>query len=473
VHIVANDTELAAKIRTAAGGDEIRLRPGRYASLKVWTAYDPKWAVPITITADDPSNRPEIAQMEMAGAVGVKMTNLVFAQSVAAGAPVWTREFELKNYNDQKCENIEISNCLFIGSNAVGVSPVEDGFGTGNGLALTGVKGCKIIDNEFRTFYRGAIFGQSQDLLIKGNKFFDMASDAMDFAEVQGVRITENTIRDFRMHPDSQAHPDCIQFWTSGTNAPSTDIEIDHNVIFNLGDFSQSIFMRNERVDQGLSGDEMFYRSIKINNNIIVNSHTHGITVGETDGLAIENNTLLNAKNLVPGGMVYVPRIHVAVRCRNVKIAKNIMPILEFWPSWSDPKTPPAEWQILDFSILQREDATLPTFYGAVLQNPLSPTFAWANFLPKPGTNEERLGIGARPLAGSTPTPVPEPEPEPTPTPTPTPTPDPTPTPVPPKVYMVESQALLDWADKLTRRGKERFPVEKLREFVTANQKLV
>ena len=43
--------------------------------------------------------------------------------------------------------------------------------------------------------------------------------------------------------------------------------------------------MRNEMVDQGKAGLEMYYQNITIENNVIYNAQTHGITVGETTGL--------------------------------------------------------------------------------------------------------------------------------------------------------------------------------------------
>lgn len=60
------------------------------------------------------------------------------------------------------------------------------------------------------------------------------------------------------------------------------------------GDKTQSIFMRNDLVDRGLAGEEMYYQNILIEGNVILNGHKHGITVGETDGLIIQNNTILS-----------------------------------------------------------------------------------------------------------------------------------------------------------------------------------
>jgi len=120
-----------------------------------------------------------------------------------------------------------------------------------------------------------------------------------------------------------------IQFWTLGSTRPSTDVVIRNNVLdIGAGDWTQSLFMRNEEVDQGRAGREMFYRNITIEENIIINGHLHGITVGETDGLAIRNNTVLRHQRYASGeereNRVRIPRISVAVPSVAVTIIDNI-----------------------------------------------------------------------------------------------------------------------------------------------------
>lgn len=67
---------------------------------------------------------------------------------------------------------------------------------------------------------------------------------------------------------------------------PSVNIVIPGNILNSgAGVWNQSIFMRNEKVDTQDPGPEMFYRDIVIEENVILNAHQHGITVGETDGL--------------------------------------------------------------------------------------------------------------------------------------------------------------------------------------------
>ena len=120
-----------------------------------------------------------------------------------------------------------------------------------------------------------------------------------------------------------------IQFWTSGTTSPSTNIVIRGNFLDSgTGLPSQSIFMRNEMVDTGAAGDAMFYRNILIEDNVIHNAHVHGITVGETHGLTIRNNTILQNADSGNTGLVDVPTINVAAASTGVTVTNNILPRL-------------------------------------------------------------------------------------------------------------------------------------------------
>ena len=96
----------------------------------------------------------------------------------------------------------------------------------------------------------------------------------MTFSNIDGVLIENNYIHDFRGSPGSGDHCDMIQFWTAGTTSPSTNITIRANVLdIGNGTATQSIFMRNEMVDTGQAGTEMYYKNVVIEDNTITNAH--------------------------------------------------------------------------------------------------------------------------------------------------------------------------------------------------------
>ena len=70
-------------------------------------------------------------------------------------------------------------------------------------------------------------------------------------------------------------------------------------------------------------GLEMYYQNITIENNVIYNAHSHGITVGETDGLTISNNTILHNRDSGAGELVFVPTINVANASVDVTVTEQ------------------------------------------------------------------------------------------------------------------------------------------------------
>ena len=146
---------------------------------------------------------------------------------------------------------------------------------------------------------------------------------------VAEVLIEGNHIHDFERSRLASDHADMIQFWTNGSSRPSVNIVIRGNVLDSgTGGATQSIFMRNEEVDRGRAGEEMFYRDILIEENVIINGHLHGITVGESRGLTIRNNTLLRNQAFAQGEnrdrRVTIPAINIVGASQDVAILDNI-----------------------------------------------------------------------------------------------------------------------------------------------------
>ena len=109
-----------------------------------------------------------------------------------------------------------------------------------------------------------------------------MRSDGMNFAHVRTCLIEDNYLHDFAVQGvrGSCRHDPVLD--ERGLR-PSTDVIIRGNTLdVGDGDETQSIFMRNDMVDRGFAGEEMFYRNLLIEENVILNNHAHGITVGET-----------------------------------------------------------------------------------------------------------------------------------------------------------------------------------------------
>lgn len=356
---VASPQDLTKALDALEPGDTVELAAGRYPALDLRKRAGTKDA-PITIRSATPDDPAHIATMNLREVEHLHLDALVFDYSYTPGDAANIRPFQVFTTRD-----LTITGSLFDGDVAP-PDPAQPELGplpTAFGLALRASTGITLTGNEFRDFYRGAVVTDCTDVAIENNNIHAMRMDGLNFAQVERVRIAGNHIHDFKRAIESADHADMIQFWTASTERPSRDITIEGNVLNSgTGGFTQSILMRNEMVDRGEAGREMFYRNIAIRDNVIVNAHLHGITVGQADGVRIENNTLI--QNVFSEGkkrdpVLWVPQIRVARDARNVTIARNAVGEI------AGPVGQP-DWRVRGNLLIQDTVPGRPNFYDAL-----------------------------------------------------------------------------------------------------------
>lgn len=380
---VAGPEALALALDTAGPGTVLRLAPGDYGSLTL-RRFKAAPGAPVTLAAADPVRRPRFQFMDLREVAHLVLEGLEFDYTFSPNDKIHFRPFTLVDSQD-----IAIRDCLFDGDKAKGVSEVDDGFGWAFGLGVTDVSGFTLERCEIRDFFRGLVVARSQDVTVRGNDLHDLRMDGMNFAQVSLVTIADNHIHDFNRSVNSKDHADMIQFWTNGTDAPSSKITIRGNLLASgQGAWTQSIFMRNEEVDTGRAGPEMFYRDLLIEDNVIANAHLHGITVGETDGLTIRQNTVV--RNPLSEGekdnlALWTPQIRVAEASMNVTVARNV--VFKVAGAEGQP-----DWQVADNMPVQDRTRIEPGFFDKLFEgNPADP----ATLRYRKGGPLDGSGIGA------------------------------------------------------------------------------
>lgn len=371
--------DLTAVLSTAKDGSVIEIPAGNYSWLGL---TDRSFSVerPLILRPADPARPPRFARMDLRRVGNVIVEGLVFDYAYSPG------DVDLHYpFNVFQSHGVTLRGNLFEGD------PGADGYGTGVGFQIRDNTEITFDNNEVRGFQRGIIVSYTRGLRVTDNDFHSMRSDGMNFAQVNDVVIEGNLIHDFAQNPMAGDHPDMIQFWTAGTTQPSTGIVIRDNwLLAGGGGWTQSIFMRNELVDTKQSGDELFYRDILIEGNLIVNAHLHGITVGETDGLTIRNNTLVRnpaAEGSDNNPALWTPVIRLREGSRNVSVLRNVTGGLQL------PVPVPPDWRVSDNLVVQDRSRLQPAFYGTVFagHDPADP----ASFRPKPGGPLDGTGIGS------------------------------------------------------------------------------
>ncbi len=387
---VSSAAGLTYALAHATGGETIQLAAGDYGKLALnpYSGFNVAFPSNVTITSADPLHPASFSGLDLRSVANLTIDSVVCNYKFTPGDPLYTAPFSVTGG-----ANIAITDSTFNGDVASGMTSVDNGFPTGIGLSVRGVTGVTLAGNDVSSFYRGVAVSTSNNVNVTGNDVHGIRMDGMDFCQIQGGNIAGNHIHDFHTSPLSLDHSDMIQFWTAGTTAPSTDINITGNVLdIGTGGYTQSIFMRNELVDTGVAGPSMYYQNINISNNLITNAQLHGITVGETNGLTISQNSVLHADgNLVDGAdaTVEIPQINVAAASTNVSITGNATAGINGYTSQ-------AGWVINHNAFVQDQTLGAPGYYGDVfVSSSLTSHDGVHLFLALPGAMIDLLGAGA------------------------------------------------------------------------------
>ncbi|MEM7642007.1 MAG: right-handed parallel beta-helix repeat-containing protein [Pseudomonadota bacterium] len=378
----AQTRDLSAALARVPAGGVLELPAGDWGELRLEGT-----AGPSVIRSADPADPARLSGMELRGVEGLTLDGLLLKYDWDPEDRINVRPFQIFGGGD-----IRLTGIRLIGDEAgPGTSEIDRGYPWGTGLFVRGVDTFTLEGSELAVFHRGVVIREAEEVTVRANRVHGMRSDGINIVACQGVLIEGNHIHDFDRSVESTDHADMIQFWTNKTNRPSTDVVIRGNLLNSgAGDFTQSIFMRNEEVDNGRAGREMFYRNFVVEDNFILNAHRHGISIGEVDGLVIRRNTILHNPMGVgarPQRDLWLPRINVPKAARNVRIEDNI--------AAGFPEGRP-EWQVGGNLTAQPHARMKPGHYATIFESalgrdPSDPT----SYRPLPGGPADRLGLGA------------------------------------------------------------------------------
>jgi parallel beta-helix repeat protein len=385
---VSSAVELLAALEAAQGGETILLEAGNYGELNLWIGRETfsKFASEVTITSADPDNLASFDRVKLDGVENLTFDNILFDYDAAPGTPYYDKPFSIWN-----SQGITVRDATFDGDLAEDAGALLDGYGTGIGLYVRNSSDIVVDNNLFYNWNDAAQFDNITGLDVVNNEVHSSRVDGFQFVRVNDVLIESNYLHDFKQHPDGTDHMDMIQFWTQGTSEPSTNITIRANILDSGGgNYTQSIFIRNEEVDLGRAGLEMYYQNILIEDNVIHNSHAHGITVGETAGLTVQNNTILHNRDTGDEGLVNVPTINVKDTSLDVLIAGNIVPRLGIESGFD---------RIVENNlVVQSDDPAGDNYVGDLFVNGLAGSLATLDDLRgRPDGLVEQLGVGSSP----------------------------------------------------------------------------
>ena len=283
--------------------------------------------------------------------------------------------------------------------------------------------GLIIEDMKIEHFFRGIVSWKGSNLTIRRNEIFDTIGDHMQFGgNLDGVLIENNHIHSTIGDGPGKTHSDAIQFVTYnatlGEVAKNVTIRGNRIDVRDGPEYMQSIFLANE-VFSGVNGqkaaslalqgdDRMRYRGFVIEGNEIYNLHTHGITIGASDGAIVRRNTLIRPDfdhNANPGQPNDYPAIRLGSAV-NPTVENNVSGDYSGVPAGGNNLTIQDTEYAANFDMIKGANGN--------------------EWKVKSGSLVSLSGAGAPSMLSGAPTPIPDPIP----TPDPVPTPDPTPTPM-------------------------------------------
>ncbi len=327
IYSVSNVTDLYSALKLAVGGDRIELQAGHYDHIQLKDKYSKfglsgelNYDSPVTITSADPENPAIIGSIDLQYANNMSFDNLAFnGENPTTGG----------NYADMffvaRASNISVTNSTFVGDATVHAATKDD-LGNG-GFTTRDSSGITFSGNEVSNLGFGTAFWNITDLTVTNNNLHDIQGDFMRLpGTINGV-ISGNTFSNHLGAAEPVTHSDYIQFWTNVQTRGAEDVTISGNTFLNGEHYAQAIFMRNEYNDTtGGAHPEDHYKNITIEDNVILNGHSAGISIGYVDGIVIRNNSFIDDDSFADGltdGMA--PSISVA-NGTGVEIYNNIVP---------------------------------------------------------------------------------------------------------------------------------------------------
>lgn len=293
--IVVNDSiGLVAALKSSQGGDVIKLAPGTYDPISM-KMDQIRYSSNVTVTSLDPDNQAVLTGLTLPNAQNLTFQDLEF----------------FVNYRDTGYWYIfdNGKNLVFDGLNVHGTLDNNPG-NDGQAMTIRWSENVVVKNSEFHEVRIALAHRENNGFTVENNYFHDIRHDGVRGSGSNNVEIAGNYFSNF--FPAEGDHPDAIQFWTlEATGKEVYNITIENNVMVRgTGAAFQGIFIR----DEGGVG----YRNITIQDNLVIGSQYHGISVDSANGLTISGNTIAG----LPDQLAWIR----VINSENVTLSNNLAP---------------------------------------------------------------------------------------------------------------------------------------------------
>lgn len=196
----------------------------------------------------------------------------------------------------------------------------RSGYGTGTGLTIRASSDVTVQNTNLSDYSKGIQAWDVTGLTLRSNTLDNISHDGMVLGHVYETVIDGN---DVTMHGDVNVdHKDVIQIYNQGSKAPASDVVISNNTLTALDENIHGIYMGNaDAKSSGSSGE--YYSNVTITGNVMDIQNKLGIAIGQTDGLTITDNVVLQNSGAGAARAMNTPEILVDADSRDVRVAGN------------------------------------------------------------------------------------------------------------------------------------------------------
>lgn len=302
---VSTTDQLTTALSRARGGETILIAPGEYGLVHVSRRQFP---TRVRLAAQDARRPPKFPRIRIEDSSGVELSNLAVGDNLT---PVNGKSFALIDIRGSN--NVSVQSCTVKGVFEPGTTLSSD-----SGIGATNSQNISITNCDVSVCRFGIGATRSSNVTISGNRITRITDDGMRILQIENGLISSNRIENFQRRFDT--HCDALQVFTSSSVGPCKSVVIRDNIISpgQGGDGTQGIFIRSET--------GALHENISIINNLVLVHQWHAISLSNTAGGIIRNNTAIAPADVVDprNGSRRTPWIHVGTDSRDVLVERNI-----------------------------------------------------------------------------------------------------------------------------------------------------
>jgi parallel beta-helix repeat protein len=314
---VSSASQLTAALRSAGGGDVIKLAAGNYGDVTLSKMASSN----ITIQSADIAHAATFDTLLVKGSADLTFANINLAMTPTAATTTSSSGVMVDS-----SRNIVFNGGSFHGGNAIsGVAQTATaldstgnviGLPTSRGFTIQNSTGVTVENADVSTFMRGIVITNSDKVTIQNNNIHDMRTTAIvgggNDLVIAGNHLSSS--HPWELGHSYGDHADYIALFTGTTQTTAFNNIIIENNVLDRGE-GQTV------LGLWLEGGKAGFTNVNISGNAILNTGNQGIMLTGVSGGTISHNVLLETDGVASKSN---PAILLQAKVQNIDVANNV-----------------------------------------------------------------------------------------------------------------------------------------------------